>query len=707
MTKSDVEGDVDDHQDREPDDHFTINSDLLYKEVLRSLNDLHEQKKIPKEDLPKEHLKSIISKIDELTANEPIPEDLLDVVKEMIKLGPDNIGHERQRRFDHAMNLAKESRGESREIDRTLHDDVRTVLEQAGKEGHNLAFLKHILNHYGYDQTDSILQSLTNGFRLVGKILVESSVAKNPKEISRIEHSQEDIESMAQKITDEAIRSFHSRKTKEDLEIEQEIFQQTKEEIQKGRITKPTKSPRFPRKPKTRRFGVKQISSKGKHKIRCIDDFLRSQINALCEVDGSLRMGKIADLIEVARELAAAFPDEDLVIFKTDFRSAYRCCPIDPQDQEFSEFVFQNPETGEIEFAIHKAMPFGAIAAVYGWDRLAHAITYLIRKILITPAIRYVDDLFGVMFKRDLEKFQSMLLELVTKLGFTLEEEKTPIPSKESVVLGIELKIEENWVRGDRRLFVRARVDPQKSVIWQQQLRQILESGSITQRIAEKIAGRLNFAACSIAGQSGSARINELYKVAFGSKRQVTIDHRLKADLDWWLSFLTKNQSLRYRILGPRPRKVILYTDADGSGGIGSTLITDDIKLFLRGKLDRRCTDLFIKRATQIIPLEAMAVLIAIFTFKKYIGQSELLVMIDNSSVLGAARKGRSSANDVHKIITKISDLCLEFGITKHLFWVPSAMNMADLPSRGGDPVGFVRVKCIQRQIAQSVSVIK
>ena len=152
---------------------------------------------------------------------------------------------------------------------------------------------------------------------------------------------------------------------------------------------------------------------------------------------------------------------------------------------------------------------------------------------------------------------------------------------------------------------------------------------------------------------------------------------------------------------------MILYTDAEGSGGIGATLITDDTKLFLRGKLDRRCTDLLIKRTTQIIPLEAMAVLIAILTFKKDIGQSELLVMIDNTSVLGAARKGRSSANDVHKIITKISDLCLDFGITKHLFWVPSAMNMADLPSRGGDPVGFVRVPCIQRQIAQSVSVIK
>ena len=195
--------------------------------------------------------------------------------------------------------------------------------------------------------------------------------------------------------------------------------------------------------------------------------------------------------------------------------------------------------------------------------------------------------------------------------------------------------------------------------------------------------------------------------MAFGEKRTTSIDHRLKSDLDWRLSFLRRNQSLRHRIMGPAPKRVISYTNAEESGGFRATLIIEFEKRFIKGKLAHRCLDLLIQRSTQIITQEALAVLIAIYTFKRDIGQSEVLIMIDNTSVLGAVRKGRSSANDVHKIITRISDLCVQFGITKHLFWVPSAMNMSDLPSRGGDPVGYDQIKNIQQQIALSVSVIK
>ena len=171
------------------------------------------------------------------------------------------------------------------------------------------------------------------------------------------------------------------------------------------------------------------------------------------------------------------------------------------------------------------------------------------------PAVRYVDDLFGIIFKRDLDKFRVMLLELITELGFTLEDDKTPIPQEKQVILGIEVEIKTSTSHGDRRAHVHAKIDPQKAEFWTKQIKEILQQNKITARDAEKLAGRLNFAASSIAGQSGSARINELYKVAFGRTTGKPINHRMKDDLHWWLRFLMSGQCLKFRILVPKKKR--------------------------------------------------------------------------------------------------------------------------------------------------------
>ena len=75
-------------------------------------------------------------------------------------------------------------------------------------------------------------------------------------------------------------------------------------------------------------------------------------------------------------------------------------------------------------------------------------------------------------------------------------------------------------------------------------------------------------------------------------------------------------------------------------------------------------------------------------------------------SVLGAVRKERSAADDVHRIITAISDLCFELNITKHIFWVPPEMNISDGPFRGETIDHFVEVHDLKRSIAASVGTV-
>ena len=66
------------------------------------------------------------------------------------------------------------------------------------------------------------------------------------------------------------------------------------------------------------------------------------------------------------------------------------------------------------EMATQHAMPFGSVAAVYAWDRLAHAIVHILVTLLRVPIIRYVDDLFGVCFQHQAERVRQYIMELVT-----------------------------------------------------------------------------------------------------------------------------------------------------------------------------------------------------------------------------------------------------------------------------------------------------
>ena len=124
----------------------------------------------------------------------------------------------------------------------------------------------------------------------------------------------------------------------------------------------------------TRRFPVLQRSSNGAVKLRCIDDFAESQVNSTTLVTRRIRMGRISDLSYVLKKLVKKFGS--LHLAKSDFKAAYRCCPISPEHSDLSSFLVSSPE-GVVHCCQQWAMPFGAVGAVYSWDRVGHCLTHL------------------------------------------------------------------------------------------------------------------------------------------------------------------------------------------------------------------------------------------------------------------------------------------------------------------------------------------
>ena len=143
----------------------------------------------------------------------------------------------------------------------------------------------------------------------------------------------------------------------------------------------------------TRRFGVSQVSSAGEKKLRCIDDFAASGINNTTSIKARIRMGRLSSLVETTRQLHSFWPSSSIRLAKSDFSAAYRMCPILGRHLEFSSVLVEDKEGG-LWTSTQWVMPFGAVSAVYAWDRLGGAVSRILRKLLLLPLDRYVDDLF-------------------------------------------------------------------------------------------------------------------------------------------------------------------------------------------------------------------------------------------------------------------------------------------------------------------------
>ncbi len=63
-----------------------------------------------------------------------------------------------------------------------------------------------------------------------------------------------------------------------------------------------------------------------------------------------------------------------------DLGAAYKQCPVAASHARYSVFALKNPDTGATELFIATALPFGASAAVHGFNRAAMAIDHVLHQ---------------------------------------------------------------------------------------------------------------------------------------------------------------------------------------------------------------------------------------------------------------------------------------------------------------------------------------
>ena len=160
---------------------------------------------------------------------------------------------------------------------------------------------------------------------------------------------------------------------------------------------------------------------------------------------------------------------------------------------------------------------------------------------------------------------------------------------------------------------------------------------------------------------------------------------------------IARSPTLFHSFDTPRTPPLILYSDAEGRGGIGSVALPLHSCVWAAGTVPPDVVSLLHPRETQINPLELLAVLAAIEQFSASARGSRVLFFLDNTAALGILLRGSSPQSDLNALAEAILARCLELHLTPFWRWAPSALNMADPPSRGRAPPFGRRVPCLVR----------
>ena len=636
------------------------------------------------------HMKAARSLIDQITPPIEAPPRIADIASHVADLGPSGTRRLRRKRMALVRRLARALRKESDRLIACADDHVASVLRAAGPGGVHVALIERLLKDLDYEDSSSLAADLLTGFDLIGEI----RVAPNAVEcmVRDFEHTREHVDSRAEYLAEKFVeKQSAAAADDDDRELRQDIFRQTVADQKNPARIGPFRAPKVAGRriaPPTRRFGVRQMSSAGTRKIRCIDDFAASLVNGLVRVMRRIRMGRISDVLGTAATISGR-SGRKMLLLKSDFKAAYRCCPISKAHLQYADILVQDPVSGDVLEATQFAMPFGAVAAVYAWDRLGEAIVRIIEYVLVVAVGRYVDDLFMADFEQTADELRSLLLELVSLLGLTLEESKTPSPADTLEILGVEIALDYLRVAGGFTLSAGLAVGPSKRQFWASLIGDTLQAGTIPYRDLEKLVGRLVFASSAAWGPLARGHLTSLFALLARGGGQVDVDSVLLArgDLQWWQSWL-----LEARVVSVVPRVIdlphaIIYSDAEGTGGIGAVLILDGQCQWFAGKVPNMITSRLKQRKTQIFPFEVAAATAALVKWGELIQGRRVAFFVDNIAARGALAAGRSSQPDVNGIIGIAWQCVVRFRLATFFLWVPSLLNISDGPSRGDEIV--------------------
>ena len=492
------------------------------------------------------------------------------------------------------IDMCNNARQENDENLASCHPAVRAVLKAASPQGANVTGLAKCLQHIRHPDVN-LAGDLFRGLDLVGQLpttgLWDLQSSPPPPSTDHIRS--------APSLSNARVQAALAHPPEgEAVTQASDIWRQTKVDIELGRLSTPTPISADRRGPLTVRFGVQQVTSKGTTKIRCIDDFKASDINGHTTSNEKVHHNHLDDLVAVGQLIGQHHHQPKLI--KGDFKGAYRTVPINPDHHDLAGILVFDTDLNRWVTTTQHALPFGALSAVYGWERVGAALVAILRSIGL-PALRYVDDIFMAVPHQLGSLARTIMEDVIQALGWHLEPDKTEGPTQQLTVLGVSITIDNKSIA--------LQPDPIKVAVWLRQMQECIDQDIMHASTASKLAGRLTFAGQSIFGRVGRAHVRPIYDRIYTGHS--ALDPALRHSLLWWIELL---QTTAYRRTAPlqeatRPA-IVIYTDATGDGRIGSAIYRNgELLNWSASKVPPELDDVIHQRQTQVNLYELYAII--------------------------------------------------------------------------------------------------
>ncbi|CAE7311611.1 gpt [Symbiodinium sp. CCMP2592] len=501
----------------------------------------------------------------------------------------------------------------------------------------------------------------------------------------------------------------------DDPVLAEKIWQATLSEVERGFISGPYDSEEDVKKALgvshiccSRRFGVKQGAGDAL-KYRPIDDFKESAINSAYHAVDRLQLHDVDYFVSLIRFLANSVDDSGAVNVElsdgtvlsgavhSDFRSgrrwlgrcldlekAYKQVPILAAHLPLAVIMVWDPNTSRNRYFTTWSMPFGACAAVFGFNRISRSLLHLASHLCAVIGGVYFDD-YPMIEPAESSRMCSLSVEtLLDSLGwsYAVGDDKGQPFEETFNLLGMRLGV--SRIMDDILELENKPSRVQKLV---EAARRMAASGVVSKSDSASLHGQLNFMVGFASGRSLKFAARALSNLYHFPRDQP--DEEVKSLGRYLESALLSLEPKVIRLRsGGRP--VSVFSDASYEDGVAAwgIVLADPVsgeRLVAGGIVDDRLVQFWLDEGVEqvISQAEAFALVLARRAFKDHLQCRRCVFYVDNDAARYVCIKASSPSRTLLSLACSFYASESHDGVISWLERVPSASNIADLPSRG------------------------
>ena len=464
------------------------------------------------------------------------------------------------------------------------------------------------------------------------------------------------------------------------------------------------------------RFGVEQGG-----KLRGCDN------GAFCGHNARTRMSETIHCIGadfpaiIAREFAK-WVESECWIGTDDVEAAYR--RILNSMPQYTVVALVEPDSGQVRYFPMPGFPFGLKSAVVAFNRVEELLIEVSRVFMLVPCGHYYDDAVTVEPRFAGRSGQRAIWMVHEVVGIPFAAKKHEKMRAANPFLGIVSDFE------CKPGFVQMRVKKSRREKLLKDLEDVLKSGELTGAQAATFRGKLYFTSLTAFGGVGRAPLQALARRQYSDGDEKRLDDDLRRAVVAMRALLERLPPRLIPLLdSERSECIYIWSDAmwePARGDDGEALqVFDEVsgesfyiaKATLAFAVYRAWTgtwahsykDVGIDILRQLTPgkktyigqLEALAAAAVMHTLPEdWLAGRDGYMWIDNMGAKYSLQKGSARKEDSARIVDSFSKRVASLGFRPWIEYVPSAQNVADLPSRdkwseyysviGADEHGFL-----------------